>query len=240
MDEEEKKNVPLKRTFETDGEMMLLGAMIGGPAFGIDSMQREGQKEMLYIDTLPVSGSTPQKAWDEKGVQYIDDSQEKLLIAMGFKLGPPVEGDEKFFRHATFPPGWTRKRTEHHMYTHVLDNKGRPRLQIGYKAAFYDRWSSLVIYPRFHDQQLRFDPRTKEQLTQGEGGNYYLVKDYDIAFIILDRAKGDIEVHRTKVMCGRRSAETDRSAELTDEELLRKSAWEWVKNQSFDQNDWNV
>lgn len=60
----------------------------------------------------------------------------------------PVPGDDLFV-YVKFPEGWTKKRTDHSMYTDLLDPQGRVRGSIGYKAAFYDRWARMTVFSRF-------------------------------------------------------------------------------------------
>jgi hypothetical protein len=67
-----------------------------------------------------------------------NSGSEKDLKKLGFKLGPVDERDP-LFREATLPAGWQRKGTGHSMWTYIVDEHGRERLSMFYKAAFYDR-----------------------------------------------------------------------------------------------------
>lgn len=49
------------------------------------------------------------------------------------------------FCPATLPPGWTRKGSEHALWSHLLDEHGRRRAAIFYKAAFYDRSARMSM-----------------------------------------------------------------------------------------------
>lgn len=60
------------------------------------------------------------------------------LEALGFTFGPVDEGDP-LFRPADLPQGWRREGSDHDMWSYVLDEKGRRRVAVFYKAAFYDR-----------------------------------------------------------------------------------------------------
>lgn len=64
------------------------------------------------------------------------DCPREHLEALGFRFGEPAEG---IFISAVFPAGWTLKATNHSMYSDLLDDKGRVRGGVFYKAAFYDR-----------------------------------------------------------------------------------------------------
>ena len=37
------------------------------------------------------------------------------------------------------PQGWTRRATDHDMHSEILDEAGKIRISVFYKAAFYDR-----------------------------------------------------------------------------------------------------
>ena len=46
---------------------------------------------------------------------------------------------------ATLPPGWSRQGSDHAMWAHLLDEHGRQRVGIFYKAAFYDRSAHMHL-----------------------------------------------------------------------------------------------
>lgn len=58
------------------------------------------------------------------------------LEALGFVFGEPIDD---LFVSVTFPAGWSKKATDHSMWSDLLDDQGRKRGSIFYKAAFYDR-----------------------------------------------------------------------------------------------------
>lgn len=66
----------------------------------------------------------------------------------GFKFHGPVEGDG-LFQYVTLPDGWKKVETDHAMWSHLVDDKGRKRASIFYKAAFYDRSAHLRLEGRF-------------------------------------------------------------------------------------------
>lgn len=47
---------------------------------------------------------------------------------------------------AYLPLNWKIKPTDHYMYSHIVDDKGRCRAQLGLKST--DNWASVVIYTR--------------------------------------------------------------------------------------------
>lgn len=100
--------------------LVLADAMSGGSGgAAIEAAEARGQRELVNSEVIPAKGS--------------DD-----LAALGFKLGDPVPGDS-LFRYATLPDGWKRQPSDHSMWSHVVDELGRKRVAMFYKAAFYDR-----------------------------------------------------------------------------------------------------
>lgn len=74
----------------------------------------------------------------------INGGTEQDLTAIGFVLGPVVKADP-LFREATLPAGWKRVGTGHAMWTHLVDEHGRERVAMFYKAAYYDRSAFLRV-----------------------------------------------------------------------------------------------
>lgn len=150
------------RPHKEDGEFMLLEAMLGSMSGDpvpegsnrcsefIYASEARGQAEMVRSESLP-----------SKSIHSTDDDLE----AMGIELGQPFEEDA-IFRPAILPDGWTRKGTDHNMWSEVYDERGRKRLMIFYKAAFHDRVAHLSAEKRFasstgsrlHRYDPTFDP----------------------------------------------------------------------------------
>lgn len=97
---------------------------------GIEAQEKAGQIEQSFAETLPI---------DLHG--YGKDFE-----ALGFVLGLKVDD---CFQQAQWPKGWRKKPTDHSMWTEILDDKGRKRGMIFYKAAFYDRSAHAHLSPRF-------------------------------------------------------------------------------------------
>lgn len=97
------------------------GMLLGGER-AILAQESQGQREMVNATTLPT---------DLRG-------DEAALVALGFTFGDKVDGDP-MFRAATIPDGWKREGSEHAMWSYVVDDLGRQRVSVFYKAAFYDR-----------------------------------------------------------------------------------------------------
>jgi hypothetical protein len=111
-------------------QMLALGASWGrGPSEFIGEQEAAGQREIVHSDVIP---------------SRLNYCTEDDLTALGFKLGDAVDGDP-MFRHATLPEGWEREGSAHAMWSHLLDELGRKRASIFYKAAFYDRDAFISV-----------------------------------------------------------------------------------------------
>ncbi len=85
--------------------------------------EAQGQREMVNSDVLPIKIS---------GSGTIRDFE-----ALGFVFGDgKIDG---IFRPATLPMGWKREASDHDMWSYIVDETGKRRVAIFYKAAFYDR-----------------------------------------------------------------------------------------------------
>lgn len=124
------------RRIADESPALMLGAMLalGGEKIGagIEAMESRGQDELVASQVLPT---------DMAG---ITDAE---LTALGFELGPVCE-DDPIFRYAILPPGWTKRKTEHAMWSEIVDGAGTVRFLVFYKAAFYDRSAFLRPTPR--------------------------------------------------------------------------------------------
>ena len=93
--------------------------MVAATPGGIEAQEAMGQAALVGTkDTLP------------------KDCPQKELEALGFVFGGPIDD---LFINVTFPAGWSKKATEHSMWSELLDETGKKRGAIFYKAAFYDR-----------------------------------------------------------------------------------------------------
>ena len=124
-----------------DGLGFLVEAMVLGPSGAIERQEAQGQAEFANSDTLPT----------ELQACYIGDERvpsKPILEGFGVKFLGPVEGDA-LFQYVELPAGWKRKPTDHAMWSELVDEKGRKRAGIFYKAAFYDRGAHLGLQSRF-------------------------------------------------------------------------------------------
>lgn len=99
---------------------------------GIEASEARGQAELVQSSVLP----------SDMG------DHRPVFEAFGFKFGSPVDGDPLFV-HAELPTGWSKKPTDHSMWSMLVDDRGRDRARIFYKAAFYDRRASMSPIRRY-------------------------------------------------------------------------------------------
>lgn len=109
---------------------------------GIEAQEKAGQQTLVASSLLPIQGSS---------------MVEHHLSPLGFKLGNTVDD---LFVEATLPPGWSKKASDHDMWSSVVDEKGRDRIAVFYKAAFYDRKAHMSLTARYrigcdYDNPLR-------------------------------------------------------------------------------------
>lgn len=119
----------------------LLSNASGMPIYGstpyIEHQERQGQSEIVgqtgNAIQLPVQGSG------------------NPLLNKWIRFGDVVSVDP-IFRTAILPEGWRLERTDHHLWSNVIDDKGRKRAEVFYKAAFYDRSSFMRPTQRYQVQ----------------------------------------------------------------------------------------
>jgi hypothetical protein len=111
-----------ENTTQRDPMIHLLGALSDGTGGYIEGMEAAGQRQVVHSDRLPTK---------------TQDGDEGYLT-LGFAFGPADAGDP-MFRPASLPHGWRKQGSDHSMWSYVVDEHGRKRVSIFYKAAFYDR-----------------------------------------------------------------------------------------------------
>jgi hypothetical protein len=115
-----------------DAMWFLMEAMsTGDSGKAVENQEKNGQMMEANRQTLPR---------DMRGI-----TQEQME-GLGFVFGEPADD---LFVYVTFPAGWTKRPTEHSMHTDIVDDKGRRRGGIFYKAAYYDRSAHMSMATRF-------------------------------------------------------------------------------------------
>lgn len=125
----------IENTSKRDPMLHLLGSMSDGSGY-ITGMEAQGQRQLVGSEQLP-----------------IDSGGDEGYEALGLVFGAP---SDDLFRAAILPQGWTKAPTDHSMWSKVVDEKGRERISIFYKAAFYDRraFMRLMTVGRYVAQML--------------------------------------------------------------------------------------
>jgi hypothetical protein len=108
-------------------------ALVAATPGGIEAQEAAGQAMLVASEQLPmeISGATREQ-----------------LEAIGFKFGTDVD---ELFVTAKLPPGWKKVATDHAMHSDIVDDKGRVRADIFYKAAFYDRRANMHFNARYSE-----------------------------------------------------------------------------------------
>lgn len=91
---------------------------------GIEAQEAAGQRSFVTSTTLP------------------KDCPRKELEALGVVFGKDADD---LFVHAQLPAGWKKQATDRSMWSDLLDDQGRKRGGIFYKAAFYDRRADMHL-----------------------------------------------------------------------------------------------
>lgn len=146
--------------------------------------EAEGQRSFVGSDTLPTEMGADDRA---------------TLEAAGVVFGEVVPGDD-LFQYVQLPAGWTKRSTSHSMHNDLLDDKGRKRAGIFYKAAFYDRNAHLYCVRRF-SVELDYDE---------------LEKGFAIVYV---KDGGEVKLVKTVQF-----------VEKSDEESARQQAFDGAKN----------
>lgn len=167
----------------------------------IEDMEARGQQELTsQTSKLPTEGSKD-PAWAKMGVLF----------------GKPVAGDP-VFTEVQLPYGWKLKPTDHSMWNNLLDEQGRVRAKMFYKAAFYDRSAHIRLETRYH-----VDRENK------------IADDYDSAqrYVAKDSADGTV-LFATEYLERDPKYSPEWSAK---EQALRKEAEAWLDTNRPDWKD---
>lgn len=165
---------------------------------GIEASEALGQQEVVHGWQLP---------------------KERLLVhrekleAMGFVFGEEIDD---VFVSVKLPAGWSKNATDHNMWSDLLDNRGRRRAGIFFKAAFYDRNGHM-------DWKTRFSVDVRL-----EGGHSI----YDLRKVCQKRCYAtvldvDTKVYRTELSAEPLSVEVycDANEKLQEPLIAQARAW---------------
>lgn len=115
-----------------DGLEIFIEALTGGSTdSAIRNQKKRGQSMLVNSEVLP---------------KKINSGTREQFEQMGIVFG---EDADDLFVYVTLPEGWKKQPTDHDMWSKLVDERGRERASIFYKAAFYDRGAHLNITRRF-------------------------------------------------------------------------------------------
>ena len=137
---------------EADQMGVLLDVLSGRGDGSIERSEAQGQCDLVASSDLP-SETCP--------------SQEEIAKHTGIQFHEPLN---ELFVRVTLPDGWSKRPTEHSMHTDLLDDKGRVRAGIFYKAAFYDRRADIGFLPRYSVRPHYEDDGTVSKILITDGG----------------------------------------------------------------------
>lgn len=103
----------------------------------IEAMEAEGQRQLVASESIPFRFNGGERA-----------ENEALMTKWGFELGSQHKEDT-LFRWTNLPSGWKRAATDHSMWSKIVDENGKERVSIFYKAVFYDREAFMSLVSRF-------------------------------------------------------------------------------------------
>jgi hypothetical protein len=131
---------------------------------GIEAQEARGQKEFVSNEVLPK--------------EMLHGTTKEQFESLGFEFGDDADD---LFINVKFPAGWVKKATDHSMWSDLLDEKGRKRASIFYKAAFYDRSAHISLNKRYsYSHQPEDNYLSDMSYEDRKDGNWYgVVTDCD-------------------------------------------------------------
>ena len=150
----------MKKVTNTGKKEKNIDWLFGGNPGAIEAQEAKGQSELVASSQLPRKCNEP-----------FHTNATEQYHKMGIKTFTTSKGDDLFIG-VSLPKGWEIKPTDHSMWNNLVDDKGRIRATIFYKAAFYDRESFINFEKRYSHTQEYVDIKNRESYEK-----YYCVKD---------------------------------------------------------------
>jgi hypothetical protein len=121
---------PLETGSGPTATLLLLADTMGPGAVAAEAAAQDkaGQRQLVHSNRLPADL----------------DGREADYRALGLILGP-IDPRDPLFRTATLPAGWTRRASDHDLWSHLLDQRGRRRIAMYYQAATGHRAAHATI-----------------------------------------------------------------------------------------------
>ena len=184
----------LNQIFIFEGFMDVIAVKKAGILNSVATMGTAMTKEHVNLLTKLTKNIVLIFDGDEAGIKAMKRSAQ-MLSSLKIIPNPVV-----------LPDGWEIKATEHTMWNEVLDDKGRKRMTIFYKAAFYDRDAFANLQTRFQlDVTHVADPNS----------DYDVWKASDIQGTVKD---GDRVIYQT--------ARVPACSDYTKESKMKDVLWE--------------
>lgn len=130
------ESIPVDDTSSQQSKRALLGeTLLMGPVGLAERQELRGQQSLTNSTCLPIKGS-----------------EITAFTAMGVKFIKPDDDTARddLFRTAILPDGWTKRPTDHSMWSELVDDRGRVRGMIFYKASTHDRQAKMHIVAFFN------------------------------------------------------------------------------------------
>jgi len=129
---------------------------------GIERQEKQGQLTFTKGDYLP---------------KEMQGDCRAVCEAWGIVFGKEIDD---LLIEAKLPAGWQKVPTDHSMWVDVVDEKGRKRLIVFYKAAFYDRSAHMYYCGRFSfskDYSDDYNYRQKSRFVVRDGRTVIFATD---------------------------------------------------------------
>lgn len=154
--------------------------LLGGNPSAIERQEAQGQQKLVNSSQLPTYSNDSHErdakaAYKKMGIKVYPFTNK---IARIFKAQVKKIDNDPIFVPVILPAGWKLEATDHSMWNNLVDEKGRIRAFIFYKAAFYDRSAHIRFVRRYE--------YTTEFITLESGS-----KNYDQYAIVKDNATGE-------------------------------------------------
>lgn len=147
--------------------------MVASTPGGIEAQEARGQRSFVRNETLPKEMHSPKESFESLGIKFGEDADD-------------------IFVNVTLPEGWEKKPTDHSMWSDLIDEKGRKRASIFYKAAFYDRSAHISLNSRYRSNYTPEDDyKSDMDRNERDAGNWYgVVYDCDEIIFKTEPLKG--------------------------------------------------
>ena len=156
-----------KKITNTADQDVHLGWLMGGNPNAIEAQEARGQRELVEKSFDSETQQLPRKSNSYSNVSAIETYKE-----LGIEVLETSKGDDLFI-DVVLPKGWRIESTDHSMWNRLVDDKGRERASIFYKAAFYDRDAFVNFQKRYYSGSEYLEKKDGDKFHP----KYYCVKD---------------------------------------------------------------